>query len=135
MTNKCDTVIYTGVTSNLMKRVYEHREGLVEGFTKKYNIKKLVYYENSYNADLAFDGEKALRLIKLNGYDLVFVDHNMPELTGLELIKYIRENNLNTKIVMITGYPAIEGSVVKYLVKICYGRKRDWEALIQFRNG
>lgn len=68
-----------------------------------------------YNADLAFDGEKALELIKLNKYDLVFVDHNMPELTGLELIKYIKENNLNTKTVMITGYPAIEGSVVKYL--------------------
>jgi len=48
-------------------------------------------------------------------YDLVFVDHNMPELTGLELIKYMRENNLDTKIVMITGYPAIEGSAVKYL--------------------
>ena len=68
-----------------------------------------------YNADIAFDGEKALEFIKLNKYDLVFVDHNMPELTGLELIKYIRENNLDTKIVMITGYPAIEGSVVKYL--------------------
>ena len=71
--------------------------------------------KKGYNADLAFDGEKALEFIKLNKYDLVFVDHNMPELTGLELIKYIRENNLNTKIVMITGYPAIEGSVVKYL--------------------
>ena len=45
MTNKRDTVIYTGVTSNLIKRVYEHREGLAEGFTKKYNVKKLVYYE------------------------------------------------------------------------------------------
>ncbi len=45
MTNKRNTVLYTGVTSNLIKRVYEHKEKLVEGFTKKYNIEKLVYYE------------------------------------------------------------------------------------------
>ncbi|MCL0040793.1 GIY-YIG nuclease family protein [Thermodesulfovibrionales bacterium] len=45
MTNKNNTVLYTGVTSNLLKRVYEHRQKLVEGFTKKYNLNKLVYYE------------------------------------------------------------------------------------------
>ena len=45
MTNKDNTVIYTGVTSNLPKRIFEHKEGLVEGFTKKYNVKKLVYSE------------------------------------------------------------------------------------------
>ena len=45
MTNKRNTVIYTGVTNNLKNRVYEHKEELVDGFTKKYNITKLVYYE------------------------------------------------------------------------------------------
>lgn len=45
MTNKINTVIYTGVTNDLKRRVYEHREKLVEGFTKKYNITKLVYFE------------------------------------------------------------------------------------------
>ena len=45
MTNKRNTVIYTGVTNNLKRRVYEHKEKLIEGFTKKYNITKLVYYE------------------------------------------------------------------------------------------
>ncbi|MDZ7359046.1 MAG: GIY-YIG nuclease family protein [candidate division KSB1 bacterium] len=53
MTNKNNTVIYTGVTNNLKRRVYEHKAKLVEGFTKKYNIDKLVYYEifeDSYNA-------------------------------------------------------------------------------------
>lgn len=44
MTNN-NTVLYTGVTSNLIKRVYEHKSKFVEGFTKKYNITKLVYYE------------------------------------------------------------------------------------------
>jgi putative endonuclease len=53
MTNKKNNVIYTGITNNLKKRVYEHKEKLVAGFTIKYNISKLVYYEifdSSYGA-------------------------------------------------------------------------------------
>ena len=45
MTNKGNAVIYTGVTSNFQKRIYEHKEKLAEGFTAKYNVTKLVYYE------------------------------------------------------------------------------------------
>jgi len=45
LTNKYNNVLYTGVTSNLKKRVWEHREKLVAGFTKRYNVIKLVYYE------------------------------------------------------------------------------------------
>ena len=45
MTNRRNTTLYTGVTSHLKKRVYEHRAKLVDGFTKKYNLTKLVYYE------------------------------------------------------------------------------------------
>ena len=45
MTNKHNNVLYTGITSDLKRRVYEHKEKLVNGFTKKYNITKLVYYE------------------------------------------------------------------------------------------
>ena len=45
MNNKNNTVLYTGVTSDSKKRVYEHKEKVVKGFTKKYNIEKLVYYE------------------------------------------------------------------------------------------
>ncbi len=45
MTNLNHTVLYTGVTGNLKKRVYEHKEKLADGFTKKYNATKLVYYE------------------------------------------------------------------------------------------
>ena len=53
MTNKHNSVLYTGVTSNLSKRVFEHKEKIVDGFTKRYNVVKLVYYEvfrDSYNA-------------------------------------------------------------------------------------
>lgn len=55
ITNTRNTVLYTGVTSDLKKRVYEHKYKLVSGFTKKYNIIKLVYYEifnDIYNAIL-----------------------------------------------------------------------------------
>ena len=45
MTNRNNTVLYTGVTSDLMRRVYEHKAKLVPGFTRRYNIDKLVYYE------------------------------------------------------------------------------------------
>jgi len=45
LTNKTNTVVYIGVTSNLQKRLYEHKQDLVKGFTSKYNVHKLVYYE------------------------------------------------------------------------------------------
>jgi len=45
MTNKHNNVLYTGITNDLKRRVYEHKEKLVGGFTKKYNITKLIYYE------------------------------------------------------------------------------------------
>ncbi len=45
LTNTNNTVLYTGVTSNLSKRAYEHKNKMVQGFTKKYNLHKLVYYE------------------------------------------------------------------------------------------
>ena len=61
MTNKRDTVIYAGVTSNLQKRVYEHREASVDGFTKKYNVKKLVYYEVTDDIENAIIREKQIK--------------------------------------------------------------------------
>ncbi|MDD5093684.1 MAG: GIY-YIG nuclease family protein [Dehalococcoidia bacterium] len=45
LTNKSNAVLYTGVTNNLKRRAYEHREKLVDGFTRKYNVMRLVYYE------------------------------------------------------------------------------------------
>jgi len=45
MTNKYNTVLCTGITNNLIRRVYEHKEKSIKGFTKRYNIDKLVYYE------------------------------------------------------------------------------------------
>ena len=61
MTNKSNHVIYTGVTSDLIKRVYEHKQKLVEGFTKRYNVTKLIYYEISDSVESAIDREKQIK--------------------------------------------------------------------------
>ena len=45
MANFTDTVLYVGITNNIVRRVYQHKNKLVDGFTQKYNISKLVYYE------------------------------------------------------------------------------------------
>jgi len=45
VTNSTNNVLYIGVTSNLVKRIYEHKNSFIDGFTKKYGCKKLVYYE------------------------------------------------------------------------------------------
>jgi len=61
LTNKKYGVFYVGFTSNLIKRVYEHKEELADGFSKRYNLKKLVYFEVYENADAAIKREKRLK--------------------------------------------------------------------------
>ena len=61
MTNKTNTVIYTGVTSDLVKRIYEHKQKMVEGFTKRYNVAKLVYYEVFDGIESAILREKQIK--------------------------------------------------------------------------
>lgn len=53
--------LYTGVTSNLIKRVFEHKNNLVRGFTKKYNLHKLIYFEVLYNIKQAIIREKQIK--------------------------------------------------------------------------
>jgi putative endonuclease len=53
--------LYTGVTSNLVRRVFEHKEGVADGFTKKYGIKQLVYFEVFDNPQNAIDREKQIK--------------------------------------------------------------------------
>ena len=61
MTNKNNTVIYTGITSNLLKRVYEHKTKTLKGFTSKYNCNKLIYFEEFENINQAIVREKQLK--------------------------------------------------------------------------
>jgi len=61
ITNKRRGTLYIGVTSNIIKRIYEHKHGLFDGFSKKYNLKKLVYYDTFENIKEAISREKQLK--------------------------------------------------------------------------
>jgi len=61
MTNKNNTVIYIGVTSNLLKRVHQHKNKTYKGFTSRFNADKLVYYEEFEAITLAIAREKQLK--------------------------------------------------------------------------
>ena len=61
MTNSLNTVIYTGLTNDLSRRIYEHKNKLVKGFTSKYNINKLVYYEVCQDIESAILREKQIK--------------------------------------------------------------------------
>jgi putative endonuclease len=61
LTNKNDNVMYVGMTNDLARRVYEHKNGLVEGFTKKYRVHKLVYYEVTESVLAALEREKEIK--------------------------------------------------------------------------
>ena len=61
LTNKNNTTLYTGVTNNLERRLQEHKTKIIKGFTSKYNLDKLVYYENCNNVEEAIAREKQIK--------------------------------------------------------------------------
>jgi len=61
MTNKWNKVLYTGVTNDLKRRVHEHKQKTFKGFTKRYNIDKLVYYEVAESIESAIQREKQIK--------------------------------------------------------------------------
>jgi putative endonuclease len=89
LTNSRNTVLYIGVTNDLIRRIYEHKNKLIKSFTSKYNIEKLIYYEVYDNAIFAINREKQLKnwhrewkwnLIKENNLELKDLYENL--LTG-----------------------------------------------------
>ena len=64
LSSKRNGTLYIGVTSNLIKRIWEHKEGYVDGFTQKYNVKELVYFELHESAESAITREKRLKTWK-----------------------------------------------------------------------
>ena len=61
LSNKRDSVLYIGVTNDLERRLYEHKNDLIDGFTKRYNVHKLVYYETTTDVTAAIEREKQLK--------------------------------------------------------------------------
>jgi putative endonuclease len=82
MASKRNGTLYTGVTSNLVKRVYEHKNDLVEGFTKKYGVHRLVYYEQHRDVRSAIQREKRLKAWKRQ-WKLELIEEMNPEWNDL----------------------------------------------------
>ncbi|MBU4311255.1 MAG: GIY-YIG nuclease family protein [Candidatus Omnitrophica bacterium] len=61
LASKRNGALYIGVTNDLIRRVYEHKQGLVEGFTKKYNVNRLVFFEETNDVESAITREKRLK--------------------------------------------------------------------------
>ena len=61
ITNYHNTVLYTGVTNDIKRRMYEHKNGLIDGFSKKYHLKKLVYYDMTTDIKVAIETEKKIK--------------------------------------------------------------------------
>ncbi len=61
ITNRPNGTLYIGVTNNLIRRVWEHREGVTDGFTKRYNLKKLIYFEQHQTISLAIQREQTMK--------------------------------------------------------------------------
>lgn len=76
LTNNFHNVLYVGVTNNLTRRTCEHQDKRAEGFTRKYNVTKLVYYELHYTVDLAVTREKQIKKWRRDWKDKLITDFN-----------------------------------------------------------
>ena len=88
MTNKKDGTLYIGRTENIAKRAYEHKNGFVNSFSKKYNLNKLVYVENFQNADDAARREYSMKAWK-RAWKIDLIEKDNPFWNDLyEVINY-----------------------------------------------
>ena len=78
LSNKNNNVLYTGVTNDLVRRCYEHKNKLLKGFTEKYNVDKLIYYEIFDHIEMAILREKQIKGYSRKKKDLL-IDKVNPE--------------------------------------------------------
>ena len=88
--NRRNGTLYTGVTSGIIKRTYEHENKLDDGFTRKYNLQSLVWYEIHKTADSAITREKRIKKWERK-WKLELIEKNNPEWN--DLYDYICENS------------------------------------------
>jgi putative endonuclease len=77
LTSERNGTLYVGVTSDLVKRVWEHKNNLVEGFTKRYSVHHLVWYELHENMNSAIEQEKKMKEWK-RGWKIRLIEENNP---------------------------------------------------------
>ena len=82
LSSKRNGTLYTGVTSDIIKRVYEHKQNVVEGFTKKYNIHMLVWYEIHDSSESAINREKQIKKWK-RAWKLKLIEKDNPKWVDL----------------------------------------------------
>ena len=103
LTNKSNKVLYTGVTNNLERRVYEHKHKLVPGFTEKYNVNKLVYYDLTNDINEAISREKQIKgWTRQKKIDLIETINpewaDLAEERQCEILRYAQDD-INLKII------------------------------------
>ncbi len=84
LTNRNNKVLYTGITNDLKRRMYEHKNKLTKGFTSKYNVNKLLYFEESRNVNSAIFREKQIKgwLRKKKIYLIESINPNWDDLSS-----------------------------------------------------
>lgn len=82
LTNKRNGTLYTGVTSNIIQRIWQHKNHTLEGFTKKYDITKLVYFENHEDIQEAILREKQIKAWKRH-WKLELIENENPKWNDL----------------------------------------------------
>jgi len=78
LASKKNGTLYTGVTNDLVRRVYEHKHNLIEGFTKKYNVHRLVYFETTEDINAAIHREKCIKRWK-RAWKIELIEKNNPK--------------------------------------------------------
>ncbi|MFQ5784557.1 MAG: GIY-YIG nuclease family protein [Alphaproteobacteria bacterium] len=82
MPSRRNGTLYIGITNDLIRRVYEHKQGLVEGFTKKYDVKRLVYFETTEDVAAAIQREKNMKHWK-RAWKICLIERDNPEWNDL----------------------------------------------------
>ncbi|MDD5440311.1 MAG: response regulator [Candidatus Omnitrophica bacterium] len=66
-----------------------------------------------HTIDTAYDGDRAMRLIRDNAYDILILDFSMPDVTGLEMLQYAKKNKPGTRVVIMSGYAGMDGALAE----------------------